>query len=89
MLFKEGLILLTVAAIPALCIELQLVWTDVISYGLSKGTAPEYLLDYPTFRFSATNIITWLILAVGILLAISIPAQRVIKITPADAMRDE
>ena len=89
MLFKEGLVLLSVAAIPALCIELQLVWTDVISYGLAKGTLPEYLLDYPTFRFLVTNIITWLILAVGIILAISIPAYRVVKITPADAMRDE
>ena len=89
MLFKEGLVLLTAAAIPALCVELQLVWTDVISYGLAKGTVPEYLLDYPTFRFLVTNLITWLILAVGILLAISIPAHRVVKITPADAMRDE
>ncbi len=89
MLFKEGLVLLTVAAIPALCVELQLVWTDVISYGLAKGTLPEYLLDYPTFRLLVTNIITWLILATGIILAISIPAHRVVKITPADAMRDE
>ena len=89
MLFKEGLVLLTVAAIPVLCVELQLVWTDVISYGLAKGEVPEYLLDYPTFRFLVTNIITWLILATAIILAISIPAHRVVKITPADAMRDE
>ena len=89
MLFKEGLVLLTAAAIPALCVELQLVWTDVISYGLAKGEVPEYLLDYPTFRFLVTNIITWLILATAIILAISIPAHRVVKITPADAMRDE
>lgn len=89
MLFKEGLVLLTVAAIPALCVELQLLWTDVISYDMPKGQMPEYLLDYPTFRFLVTNGITWLVLATGIILAISIPAHRVVKITPADAMRDE
>ena len=89
MLFKEGLFLLTVVAIPALFVELQLVLMDVISYGLAMGAVPEYMLDYPTFRFLVTNIITWLILAIGIILAISIPAHRVVKITPADAMRDE
>lgn len=89
MLFKEGLVLLTVVAVPAMFVELQLVLTDVISYGLYEGAQPEYWLDYPVLRFLFTNLITWLILAVGIILAISIPAYRVVKITPADALRDE
>ena len=89
MLYKEGLVLLTVVAVPAMFIELQLVLTDVISYGLPEGAQLEYWLDYPILRFAVTNAITWLILAIGIVFAIMLPAARIVRISPADAMREE
>ena len=86
MLFKEGLVLLTVAAIPAIFICLQLV---IVEY-LSKDTLhPEYIIDYPAARFLIANLITWLILALAIVVSIWIPAYKAVQLTPADALRDE
>ena len=86
MLFKEGLVLLTVAAIPAIFICLQLV---IVEY-LSKDTShPEYIIDYPAARFLIANLITWLILALTIMASIWIPAYKAVQLTPADALRDE
>ena len=90
MLFKEGLVLLTVAAIPAIFICLQLVIGEVVDYGLPKETMyPEYIIDYPTARFIITNVITWIILALTILVSIWIPAYRAVQLAPADALHDE
>ncbi len=84
MLFKEGLVLLTVAAIPAIFICLQLV------IGLSKETLhPEYIIDYTAVRFLIANLITWLILALTIVVSIWIPAGKAVQLTPADALHDE
>ena len=90
MLFKEGLVLLSVAAIPAIFICLQLVVGGVVDYGLPEGTmSPEYIIDYPVARFLITNLITWLILALTIVVSIWIPAGKAVQQTPADALRDE
>ena len=91
MLFKEGLVLLSVAAVPALLIALQLVIAGVVDYGsLPSGTLhPEYIIDYPAARFLITNLITWLILALTIVASIWIPAGKAVQQTPADALRDE
>lgn len=89
MLYREGLVLLTMVAVPALLIELQLVFTGIVPYGLPGGAEAEYLLDYPAVRFLVTNALTWLMLALCIVGAISIPAHRIVRISPADAMRDE
>ena len=90
MLFKEGLVLLTVAAIPAIFICLQLVIGEVVDYGLPSDTMyPEYIVDYPTARFIITNLITWVILAITIVLSIWIPAYRAVQLAPADALHDE
>ena len=90
MLFKEGLVLLSIAAVPAIAIELVLVITDIVSYGLPPRLLyPELIFDYPAARFIITNIMTWLILALVIVLAIWIPASRAVKLSPADAIQDE
>ena len=87
MLFKEGLVLLTVAAIPAISICGGLL---VINEYLSKNTLqPEYIIDYPAARFLIGNLITWLILVLTIVASIWIPAGKAVQQTPADALRDE
>ena len=91
MLFKEGLVLLSVAAVPAVLIALQLVIAGVVDYGsVPSGTLhPEYIIDYPAARFLIGNLITWLILALTIVASIWIPAGKAVQQTPADALRDE
>lgn len=87
---KEGLLLLSVVVIPAILIEFQFMMlgfvnnfmADMPSYGF-------YLPDHMLLRFLITNIITWLILALIIILAIRYPALSAGRITPVDALRDE
>ncbi len=86
MLFKEGLMLLAVASLPAMLIESQLILAEVITY------APEttrLLIGSPVMRFVVTNAVTWAILALAIICGIWLPANRAVKYNPADALHDE
>ena len=90
MLFKEGLVLLSVAAVPAILIALHLVIGEVVDYGLPGDTLyPEYIIDYPVLRFVITNLLAWVILALTILASIWLPAYRAVQLTPADALHEE
>ncbi|MDL2244222.1 ABC transporter permease [Parabacteroides sp. OttesenSCG-928-J18] len=87
---QEGLLLLLLVMVPAMIIEVQFVFmgmtntlmADIPSYG-------NYLPDHTFLRFLLTNLITWLILAVMVILAVWYPARSASRITPVDALRDE
>lgn len=90
-LILEGIILLTIAFIPAIIIEYQFVHGGFIgTLGVNSNYAVEgYLPDKTLLRFLITNLITWIIMAVVISIAILIPAQKAIKIEASDALRED
>lgn len=76
----ESLLLLTLAALPALFICGNLVYADLVS----ASAADDRLL-----RFFEVSLITWLLLAFIIVLGVWYPAQKAAHIAPADALRAE
>jgi ABC-type antimicrobial peptide transport system, permease component len=90
LLFKEGVLLLTLVVLPAMFIEFQFVHAGMIdTLGKADKDMITYLPDRTALRFLITNAITWLILTVAIILAITVPADKAAKMAPADAMHYE
>jgi hypothetical protein len=88
--FLEGLCLLAVAALLAMIVEAQFVKAGLIeTLGKSENDLPGYLPDRTALRFLITNAITTVTLALVILGAIWIPAQKAASVPPVDALRDE
>lgn len=85
----EGLCLLAVVTLPALFIEVQFVYAGLIeTLGQYKDNMG-YLPDKIIVRFILTNCLTWLILAVAIVVAIWLPAGKAANLAPADALHYE
>ncbi len=80
MLINEGLLLLTLAWLSALFICWALSKTSIID---------TELLAFSTTRFVVAIAITYLLLALMIILGIWFPARKAVKISPAEALRDE
>lgn len=79
MFYTEGLLLLTFAMIPAMLVFAFIKNAEILHY-------------YWTFTIGRYFIgfgITYLLLTLMILLGIWFPARKAIKISPADALRDE
>lgn len=90
MLVGEGMALLAVAALGAVFLEIQLILSECVYYGLPWNVpAPEAFLDHAPLRFLITNLITWGILALTTFAGIMFPAGRAAKMSPADALHDE
>lgn len=90
--FIEGICLLTIALLPAILIESQIVYFGLIeTLGATgvEGANLVYLPDRTVLRFFLTNCLTWLLLAVTLTIAIWLPAAKASKIAPADALHDE
>ena len=79
-MIAEGLLLLTLIAIPALLICFNLHVSE-----LTKG----FYMDYTIARFVAGFFITYLVMAVMIILGIWYPAHQMVRLEPADALRYE
>lgn len=80
MMIGEGLLLLTIATLPAFLLFLNLVYLDVFSAAVMEMTV---------WRFLAVSGIAWTILALVILLAIWYPARKASRLAPADALHCE
>ncbi|MDR0748902.1 MAG: ABC transporter permease [Tannerellaceae bacterium] len=90
MFILEGLLLLSIAAIPAMIIEVQFISAGLIdTLGKHDMSPGDYLPDNGLLRFLITNLVTWLTLAGIIVPAILYPAWRAGRITPVEALRDE
>ncbi len=83
---REGIVLLLMATPFALLIEAQFVmggFPDV-----PRGTLPEhYWPAILPLRFLLVNMLTWILLAGVILLAVWLPASKAAEMEPADALR--
>ncbi|MDF9829409.1 FtsX-like permease family protein [Parabacteroides sp. PF5-6] len=85
----EGLLLLTIIVVPALLIEVQFIFSGVITtLGQDVKSYGSYLPDSMGLRFLITNILTWCILAVMVLLGIWYPTRQASRMSPVDALRD-
>ena len=77
----EGLLLLVIATVPAILIDWNLANAELNSW-----------MDGATFgvvRFSVTVLITFLLIALMIVVGIWIPAGKAMKVQPAEALHDE
>ncbi|MDH6357815.1 FtsX-like permease family protein [Parabacteroides sp. PF5-9] len=86
----EGLILLTVVVVPAMFVEIQFIYADLIeTLGRDIKSYGDYLPDHIFLRFLITNLLTWLLMAAMVILAIWYPTRQASRINPVDALRDE
>ena len=76
-MIAEGVLLLTLIAVPALLICFNLHVSE-----LTKG----FYMDYTIARFAAGFLITYLVMAVMIILGIWYPAHQMARLEPADAL---
>ncbi|MCC8199833.1 MAG: FtsX-like permease family protein [Tannerellaceae bacterium] len=86
----EGMVLLTCILLPAVLIEIQLVYTDLMyTLGYSEETQGLFLPDYMGLRLLITNLLTYLLLTVVMMVSIWYPTWKAGKITPIEALRDD
>ncbi|WP_293674486.1 FtsX-like permease family protein [uncultured Parabacteroides sp.] len=80
LMIGEGLLLLTLAALPALLVCLNLVWMDLLSTSVMAAGAG---------RFLAVSLLTWVVLAFVIFLATWYPSRKASRLEPAEALHYE
>ena len=79
--YTEGLfILLTLAAVPAILVCANLLYGDIVSTEVMPQSLTRFLTDV---------LISWLVLALTILLGIAYPAWQAVTLRPADALHEE
>ncbi len=79
-LMSEGILLLTLAAVPAVIIAFNV--------GIAELVDVEKL-PFGGGRFLAAVVVTWLLMAVMIVAGIWYPARSAMKVQPAEALHDE
>lgn len=79
-LMGEGILLLTVAAIPALIIAFNVGIAELVD--ISK-------MQFTVDRFLIAAILTWLLMALMIVVGIWYPAYKAMQLQPAEALHDE
>ena len=80
-LLAEGMVILVIATIPAVIVDWNLAYAE-LNYWMN-GTTLEPV------RFIITVAITFLLIALMIVLGTYIPARKALKIEPAEALHDE
>lgn len=80
LMIGEGVVLLTLAALPALLICANLVWMDLLS---------ATVMPAGTLRFLVVSLITWATLALTIILATWYPSRKASHLEPAEALHYE
>lgn len=79
-LITEGLLLLTLAAVPATVIALNIGVAELVD--VSR-------LPFDTLRFLLALVLSWLLMALMIVVGVWYPARRAMKVQPAEALHDE
>lgn len=79
-LVAEGLLLLTLAAVPAALVALNLGVAELVDVGRLPFDAP---------RFVLALVLSWLLMALMIVVGVCYPARRAMQVQPAEALHDE
>lgn len=79
-LMSEGLLLLTLAAIPAVLIAFNIGIAELVD--VSK-------MAFTGGRFFLAVLLTWLLMALMIIIGIWYPARKAMQLQPAEALHDE
>lgn len=79
-LMYEGILLLTLAAIPAAVIAFNIGYAELVDVGK---------IPFGTTRFLSALVLTWMLMALMIIAGIWYPACGAMKIHPAEALHDE
>ena len=80
LLIGEGLMILTITAVPALLICVNVAFAGLLSTEVMEVTVGRLLL---------VSLLTWLLLAVIITLAIWYPSRKAARLEPAEALHYE
>lgn len=79
-LVVEGLLLLTLAALPAALVALNLGMAELVDVEKLPFDVPRFLL---------TLLLSWLLMALMIVVGVWYPARRAMQIQPTEALHDE
>lgn len=79
-LMAEGVVLLTLAAVPAIVIAFNIGIAELVDVAKMHFTADRFLIGIA---------LTWLLMALMIVAGIWYPASRAMKVQPAEALHDE
>ena len=79
-LIVEGLLLLTLAAVPAVFIAFNVGMAELVDVER---------MSFGGGRFAMTVLVSWLLMALMIVLGIWYPARRAMLVQPAEALHDE
>ena len=85
----EALLILTLAAIPAIFINIAILHADLVQTLGKEISNSNYVTDNKWLRFLITNGITYILLAIIVALSAWIPARQASKVHPVEALRDE
>ena len=85
----EALLILTLAAIPSICINAGVLQAGLITTLGEEVINSGYVTANKWLRFFITNAITYMLLAVIVGVSAWIPARQASKVHPVEALRDE
>lgn len=79
-LITESLLLLSMSALPAVLIAFNIGYTELVDISQMAFTVPRFLIAI---------LLTYLLMAIMIILGVLYPALQSMKVQPAEALRDE
>ena len=79
-LMYEGILLLTLAVIPATVIAFNIGYAELVDVGR---------MPFDTGRFLSALVVTWMLMALMIVAGILYPAYGAMRVHPAKALHDE
>ena len=79
-LMYEGILLLTLAALPAAVIVFYIGYAELVDVGK---------MPFDAVRFLSALVLTWMLMALMIVAGIWYPAYGAMKVHPAEALHDE
>ena len=85
----EALLILCLAAIPALLINIGICQADIVPNDLVGEEAVHYITGNKWWRFIIANALTLILLGAITALSAWIPAQKAAALNPVDALRNE